>query len=154
MPLFDEDGVVDLARFARAKLIEARPTSLDDEGLHLALDGGRAARVVWSKIQAVSVAVVANIASRPILLIDLLANWDASEAEELKGIRLRSDRFDPRPLLGIDGDAKRAFASLAGRILAATRGQPLPSPEQALGNPFARFESLADYERIVLEVAE
>ena len=131
-----------------------RPTSLDDEGLHLALDGDRAARVAWSKIQAVSVAVVANLASRPILLIDLLANWDASEAEELKGIRLRSDRFDPRPLLGIDGDAKRAFASLAGRILAVTRGQPLPGPEQALGNPFARFESLADYERIVLEVAE
>jgi hypothetical protein len=154
MPVFDEDGVVELARFARAKLIEARPTSLDDEGLHLALEGDRAARVVWSRIQAVSVAIVANLASRPILLIDLLANWDVSEAEELKGIRLRSDRFDPRSLLGIDGDAKRAFASLAGRILAATRGQPLPNPEQALGNPFARFESLADYERIVLEVAE
>jgi membrane associated rhomboid family serine protease len=153
-PVFDEDGVVELARFARAKLIEARPTAIDDEGLQLALDGDRAARVSWSKIQAVSVAIVANLASRPILLIDLLANWDASEAEELKGIRLRSDRFDPRPLLGIDGDAKRAFASLAGRILAATRGQPLPGPEQALGNPFARFDSLSDYERIVLEVAE
>jgi len=154
LPVFDEDGVVELARFGRAKLIEARPTSLDDEGLHLALEGDRAARVVWSRIQAVSVAIVANLASRPILLIDLLANWEVSEAEELKGIRLRSDRFDPRSLLGIDGDAKRAFASLAGRMLAATRGQPLPNPEQALGNPFARFESLADYERIVLEVAE
>jgi membrane associated rhomboid family serine protease len=154
LPIFDEDGVVELARYARAKLIEARPTSLDDEGLHLALDGDRAARIAWSKIQAVSVAIVANLAAKPILVIDLLANWDASEAEELKGIRLRSDRFDPRALLETPDDAKRAFAALVSRILGVTRAQPLPSPEQALGNPFARFESLADYERIVLEVAE
>ncbi len=153
-PAFGDDGVVELARFARAKLIEARPSRLDADGLHLALEDDRTARVAWSRIQAVSVAIVANLANKPVLLIDLLANWNASEAEELKGIRLRSDRFDPRALLGIDGDPRRAFATLAGRMLEATRGQPLPSVEQALGNPFARFESLADYERIVLEVAE
>ena len=153
-PAFGEDGVVELARFARAKLTEARPVRLDDEGIHLALDGDRSARVAWSRIQAVSVAIVANPTGRPILMIDLLANWNASQAEELKGVRLRSDGFDPRALLGIDGDPRRAFATLAGRILQATRGQPLPSAEQALGNPFARFDSLADYERIVLEVAE
>jgi hypothetical protein len=39
-------------------------------------------------------------------------------------------------------------------VLEVTRGQPLPSAQQALGNPFARYESLADYERIVLEVAD
>jgi membrane associated rhomboid family serine protease len=152
--VFGEDGVVELARFARAKLTPARPIRLDDEGLHLALEGDRTARVAWSRIQAVSVAIVAGIADKPILLIDLLANWNASEAEELKGVRLRSDTFDPRALLGIDADPRRAFATLAGRMIQVSRGQPLPSPEQALGNPFARFESLADYERIVLEISE
>lgn len=151
---FGDDGVVELARFARAKLTPARPIRLDEEGLQLSLEGDRSARVAWSRIQAVSVAIVAGLANKPILLIDLLANWNATEAEELKGVRLRSDTFDPRALLGIDGDPRRAFAALAGRIIQATRGQPLPSAEQALGNPFARFESLADYERIVLEVSE
>jgi membrane associated rhomboid family serine protease len=153
-PVFGEDGAIELARFARAKLVEARPVRLDDEGLHLALEGDRAARVSWSRIQAVSVAIVANLAPKPILLIDLLANWNASEAEALQGVRLRSDRYDPRALLGVEGDARRAFATLAGRLIQVTRGQPLPSAEQALGNPFARFDSLEDYERIVLEVAE
>ncbi len=152
--VFGDDGVVELSRFARAKLTPARPVRIDDEGLHLVLEGDRTARVKWSRIQAVSVAIIANLAAKPILLIDLLANWNASEAEELQGIRLRSDGFDPRKLLGIDGDVRRAYATLAGRMIQVTRGQPLPSAEQALGNPFARYESLAAYERIVLEVAE
>jgi hypothetical protein len=153
-PVFGDDGVVELARFGRAKLTTARPVRLDDEGIHLALEGDRSARVAWSRIQAVSVAIVADLSTKPVLVIDLLANWNASEAEELKGVRLRSDTFDPRPLLGSDGDPRRAFGALAGRILQATRAQPLPGPEQALGNPFARFDTLADYERSVLEVAE
>ena len=136
-PVWGDDGVVELARFARTKLTPARPLKLDDAGLHLALEGDRSARVAWSKIQAVSVAIVLDLATKPVLVIDLLANWNTSEAEELKGIRLRSDQFDPRALLGVDGDARRAFATLAGRMIQVTRGQPLPSPEQALGNPFA-----------------
>jgi membrane associated rhomboid family serine protease len=148
------DGVVELARFARAKLTEARPISLDADGIQLALDGDRAARVGWLRIQAVSVAIIADLAQKPVLVIDLLANWNAAEAEELVGVRLRSDRYDPRPLLGSDGDPRRAFAALAGRMIQASRGQPLPSAEQALGNPFARFATLAEYERSVLDIIE
>src|SRR5206468_8274354 len=105
-PVFGADGAVELARFARAKLTAARPIELDAEGLRVSLEGGREARVAWSRIQAVAVAIVADLAAKPVLLIDLLANWNASEAEELKGIRLRSDQFDPRALLGIEGDPR------------------------------------------------
>jgi hypothetical protein len=94
------------------------------------------------------------VAAKPILLIDLLANWNAPEAEVLQGVRLRSDRFDPRRLVAGESDPQRAFRALIGRLLEASRGQPLPSADHALGEPFARYESLADYERIVLEVAE
>jgi hypothetical protein len=108
--------------------------------------------VAWSKIQAVSVA-----SSRPrelaVLLIDLLANWTRARPRSSRASACAAT-LRSAPVLGIDGDAKRAFAALAARIAAATRGQPLPGPEQALGNPFARFDNLADYERTVLEVAE
>jgi hypothetical protein len=69
-PAWGDDGVVELARFARTKLTGARPLRLDDEGLHLALEGDRTARVPWSKIQAVSVAIVSGLAAKPVLLIE------------------------------------------------------------------------------------
>jgi hypothetical protein len=145
---------VRLARFARAKLAEARPASLDAENLRVALEDGRERGVRLERIQAVAVALVADLGSRPVLLIDLLANWNEPEAEELRGVRLRSDRFDPRPLLACEGDAREAFGALVGRLLQASRGVPLPSAEAALGRPFARFAALADYQREVLEVGE
>jgi hypothetical protein len=150
-----DDRVIEMARFARAKLTPARPSALEDEGLRLELEGGRSARIAWPKIQAVAAAILADLApGKPVLVIDLLANWNESEAEELRGIRLRSDGFDPRALLGVDTDARRAFGTLVGKILEASRAQPLPSVEQALGNPFARYETLAEYEKAVLEVSE
>jgi hypothetical protein len=89
-----------------------------------------------------------------VLVIDLLANWNESEAEELRGLRLRSDGFDPRALLGVQTDARRAFGSLVSKILEATRAEPLPSVEQVLGNPFARYATIAEYEKTVLQVSE
>jgi hypothetical protein len=152
---WDADGAIDMARFARVKLTPARPSAIEDEGLRIELDGGRSARVVWSKVQAVAAAIVADLVpGKQVLVIDLLANWNESEAEELRGLRLRSDGFDPRALLGVETDPRRAFGAFVGKLLEVTRAQPLPSVEQALGNPFARYDTLAEYEKTVLEVAE
>ena len=148
------DGAIAMSRFARAKLREVRPSGLDAEALRILLDDGSERAVRFDKIQAVAAAVVSDLGPRPLLVIDLLSNWNESEAEELRGVRLRSDRFDPRKLLA-DGesDPQRAFAALIGRLLGGSRGAPLPSAEAALGKPFARYAGLADYEREVLEVA-
>jgi membrane associated rhomboid family serine protease len=148
------DGTVPMSRFARAKLREVRPTALDAESLRIAVEDGSERAMRLDKIQGVAAAIVTDLGPRPVLVIDLLSNWNESEAEELRGVRLRSDRFDPRKLLA-DGasDPQRAFAAFVGRLLAASRGAPLPSPEAALGKLFARFAALADYERDVLEVA-
>lgn len=84
---------------------------------------------------------------------DLLANWNASEAEALRGVRLRSDRYDPRTLLPCGRAPSAAISAFVGRLLEACRGAPLPTAETALGKPFARFDTLEAYERSVLEVA-
>ena len=141
------------ARFARAKLTEARPHRLDAEILRLALQDGREGGVRLDRIQAVAAAVITGLGPKPVLVIDLLSNWSQAEAEELKGVRLRSDQFDPRQVLGIEGDAQPALRALVARLLEASRGAPLPSLAAATGQPFARF-ALADYERDVLEIAE
>jgi hypothetical protein len=148
------DRSITLARFGHAKLVEARPSALDDDGLRLVLEGGREARVPFARIQAIAVAVISDLGPKPVLVIDLIANWNASEGEALRGVRLRSDRFDPRPLVGdARGDATRAYVELVGRLLEATRAQPLPSIEGALGRPHACFESEAAYAQAVLDVA-
>jgi hypothetical protein len=150
------DGSIAMSRFARAKLGDVVPTGLEADALRIRLEDGHERRVAFEKIQAVAVAIVAGLAPKPILVIDLLANWNQSEAEELRGVRLRSDRFDPRKLLGgaPDANVQQAFAALVGRLLGASRGVPLPGPEAATGKPFARYASLAEYEGAVLEIAE
>jgi membrane associated rhomboid family serine protease len=146
------DGI-HFGRFARTKLTEARPRGLDGDTLRLLLEDGREGGVKLERIQAVATAVLTDLGPRPVLVIDLLANWNQDEAEELRGVRLRSDQFDPRQVLGIGGDAQPALRALVERLLEASGGVPLPSAEAAAGQPFARF-ALADYERDVLDVAE
>ncbi len=152
--VWEDDGAIRISRFARAKLTEARPSGLDTEMLRIRLEDDREAGVQLDRIQAVSVAIVADQGPRPVLLIDLLANWNEPEAEALRGVRLRSDRFDPRQLLGIEAEAPQSYVTLVGRLLEATRGIPLPGVQAALGRPFARYATLAEYERYVLEIAE
>lgn len=150
---WSDDGAIPLARFARAKLTEARPVGLEPGVIRLALEGERQAGLRLERIQAVAVAAVEGQGPKPILVIDLIANWNEPEADELRGVRLRSDRFDPRRLLGVEGDPRQALISFVGRLLEASHGVPLPGAEAALGRPFARYASLRDYERQVLELA-
>jgi membrane associated rhomboid family serine protease len=152
--VWDEAGAIGISRFARAKLTEALPSGLDADAIRLRLQGDREGAVSFDRIQAVSAAIVADQGPKPILVIDLLANWNEPEAEALRGVRLRSDRFDPRRLLGSEGDPRQAFGALVGRLIEASRAVPLPSAEAALGQPFARYATLAEYQREVLGVAE
>jgi membrane associated rhomboid family serine protease len=149
-----EDGAIDLARFGQVKLTEAQPVALEADGLRLQLGGDQQAHVGWDRIQAVSAAILDGLGPKPVLVIDLLANWSEPQAESLHGVRLRSDSFDPRRLFESDRDPTRAFGQFVGRLLELSQAQPLPTPENATGNPFARYDSADDYARIVLEVAD
>jgi len=66
---------------------------------------------------------------------------------------MRCGTFDPATFIEgpcLPGDELAAFL---GSLLERTRATGLPDLESALGVQFARFESLADYEREVLSVA-
>ncbi len=149
-----EDGAIDLARFGQAKLTEAHPLALEEDGLRLRLGKGQDAKVGWGKIQAIAVGILDGLGPKPVLVIDLLANWNETEADALHGVRMRSDRYDPRPLVGAEGYAKAAFGQLAGRLIERSGALPLPSAENATGQPFVRYDSPEEFARMVLEVAD
>jgi membrane associated rhomboid family serine protease len=142
----------DLSRFSSLKLAEAVPTAIEPEGLCLELAGGRAVRLAYTRIDALAVAAVGGLAAKPVLVLDLLANWSSVDEEILRVVRLRSDAFDPRELLEGEASAVDAFRGVVARLLEATGGQALPDRSGALGQPFSTFPDLTTYERAVLRV--
>jgi len=143
---------VEIPRYADVKVMTAKPTKLDDVGLCLDVGGGRRGRVEYRKIQAVVMARVAGIANEPVQLIDLLLNWNTVDGAPLRLLRLREDDFDPcRVVQGYD-DRTAALQALVAEILERTRAVSLPDPDAVLGVAIPTFDSLAEYERDVLQI--
>jgi membrane associated rhomboid family serine protease len=142
----------DLSRFAGLKLAEAVPTALEAEGLRLELAGGRAVRLAYARIDGLAVAAVRGLAPKPVLVLDLLANWKSIDEEILRVVRLRSDAFDPRSLVKEEASAVAAFRGLVVKLLEATGGEALPDRRSLLGGAFRSFADLDAYERDVLRV--
>ena len=44
--------------------------------------------------------------------------------------------------------------SLVSRLIEVSHGLPPPGAQAAVGNPHARFDTLHEYQRLVLEVGE
>ncbi len=142
----------DLSRFAGLKLAEAVPTALEVQGLCLELAGGRTVRLAYGRIDGLAVAAVRGLAPKPVLILDLLANWRSVDDEILRVVRLRSDGFDPRDLVEGEASAVAAFRGLVGKLLEATGGEALPDRRSILGGAFRSFADLDAYERGVLRV--
>jgi membrane associated rhomboid family serine protease len=142
----------ELSRFAGLKLAEAVPTALEAEGLCLELAGGRAVRLAYARIDGIAVAAVRGLAPKPVLILDLLANWRSIDEEILRVVRIRSDAFDPRSLVQGEASAVAAFRGLVVKLLEATGGEALPDRRSLLGGAFRSFVDLATYERGVLRV--
>jgi hypothetical protein len=98
------------------------------------------------------VAGVHGLGPKPVVIIDLLIDGGGSEGP-LRVIRLRSDRFDPRPLApGVDGPLD-ALRSLVQAILSRSKAQPLPDPDAAAARPVRMYQSLEEYHEQVLRKA-
>jgi membrane associated rhomboid family serine protease len=153
LKLLDEDPAPEPGpRFASLKLSEATPVAMGDSSLTLALENGRRVQLPYAKLDAIALAAVRGLAAKPVLVIDLLAGWRSLEGGELRCVRLRSDRFDPRKLASAPDplSALRAFvAQLVERSGAAPLGAADPARASAL-NPYA---DVATYQRELLEVA-
>jgi membrane associated rhomboid family serine protease len=138
-------------RFASLKLTEATPLALLDGALRISLDGGRKAQLSLARVDAVAFAAVRGLAAKPVLVVDLLLGWRSLEGGELRCVRLRSDRFDPRKLASAP-DPLGALRALVAQLVAATGAATLHAADPARKDALTPFADVATYEREVLEV--
>ncbi|HEU4429330.1 MAG TPA: hypothetical protein VFT98_11295, partial [Myxococcota bacterium] len=92
-----------------------------------------------------------GLAARPVLLVDLIAGWRSLDGGELRCVRLRSDRFDPRKLASAP-DPLSALRAFVAQLVERTGGAALGAADPALADALTPFADLATYEREVLEV--
>ncbi|HEX5067565.1 MAG TPA: rhomboid family intramembrane serine protease [Myxococcota bacterium] len=130
--------------------IDAIPLELDHEGVHISTSAGHKKLMRYDRIQAVSVAAIQGLSDKPVLIVDLVLDWNASAGDKLRVIRLRADRFDPRRVVpGVESPLE-ALRQLIATVLGRSKGVPLPDPDAARGMPFASFPELVLYQRLVL----
>jgi hypothetical protein len=135
-------------------VVPARPLGLDSDGLVIEIEGGSKRRVDFAKVDALSVVAVHGLGPKPVILMDLLLNWLEQDGAELKLVRLRADRFDPRRLVTGSEAPLEALRLFADYLLGATRAAPLPDLQAVRGRPFAVLESVEAYHRDVLMAQE
>jgi membrane associated rhomboid family serine protease len=132
------------------KVTPAVPVELDALGVKLRVDGAAPTLLAWERIEAVGVGLVAGIAPKPIVVIDLALNWADGGDGVLEVLRMRSDSFRARALVGGEGSALEALRALLAQLLARSGAVPLPDGGSARGLPFREFPDPSSYERDVL----
>ncbi len=132
------------------RVMEAVPLELDEEALWLDVEGKGRTRLPLSRVDAVAAAGVHGLSRRAVILIDLALDWTADGESSLRVLRLRSDRYDPRTLVGDTASPLEATGQLVSNLIRRARALPLPDPESARGQPFKIFRDLAGYEERVL----
>jgi membrane associated rhomboid family serine protease/tetratricopeptide (TPR) repeat protein len=132
------------------RVVEAIPRELEEGALWLDVDGKGHARLPLSRVDAVAVAGVHGLSRRAVILIDLALDWTADAEKPLTVLRLRSDRYDPRTLVGDAGSPLQATRQFVSALIAGARALALPDPGSARGEPFRIFRDLAGYEEQVL----
>jgi membrane associated rhomboid family serine protease len=138
-------------RFASLKLTEATPLALLDGALRITLDSGKQAKLALARVDAVALAALRGLGPKPVLVVDLLLGWRSLEGGELRCVRLRSDRFDPRKLAPAP-DPLTALRAFVAQLVAATNATPLHAADPARKHALTPFADAAAYEREVLEV--
>lgn len=133
--------------------LDAIPVECGGDGVDVVVVRSGAKKLVpYQSIDAVAVAAVQGIGRRPVIVVDLVLNWMTPANEQLRVVRLRGDKFDPRTLVSGFDSPSEALRQFLERLIERAAATPLPDPAAAHGRPFASFASLADYHRIVLRV--
>ncbi len=130
----------------------AIPLRIDAKGLVIEVAGGGKSRLRFDGIDAIAVAAVHGLATQPVLMVDLVLNWETA-GEPLKVVRFRSDQFDPRRLVAGAPSPLDAIRTMLTDLLRQTRAKPLPNFDAVTGVPFAEFTMLSIYQREVLKVS-
>lgn len=120
------------------------PTRLTEDVLYFRLDNGRKAKVAYSQIQALAVAALRDLSSKPVVVIDLLLNWTELSDAPLRSIHLRSDQFDPAQLIASVETPTENLQAFLAELQNRSGALPLPDPVAARGRPFRVFKFCAD----------
>ncbi|MCP5045452.1 MAG: rhomboid family intramembrane serine protease [bacterium] len=150
-----QDTPVDLAalpRFDGIQAVAAVATELRPDVLYFRLANGRKAKVAYRDVEAMAVAALRDIASKPVVVIDLLLNWRELGDTPLRTIRLRSDQFDPARLVESVGSPTENLQAFLSQLLERTDALPLPDAQAVIGQPFRVFKFMRSYQRRVLKV--
>jgi hypothetical protein len=138
--------------FPDGAVSEAVPRAVEADVLRIEVAGQGQTSLSYTRLRAVGVAGVRGLGPKPVVLIDLLVDGAGTEGP-LRAIRLRSDRFDPRPLApGVDG-AFNSLRWLVREILSRSDARLLPDPDGAAAGAVRVFESLDEYHEQVLREA-
>lgn len=139
-------------RFPGAKIVEGTPSRLAESGLFIKVAADRMIELKYARVEALAAAmVVRSLGQSPEVVIDLALNWN-QPGEPLRIVRLRSDGFDPRGLVGPAANLEDAYRMLLDKLLTLTRAIPLPDEESARGRPMRVFSDLESYQQEVLEL--
>ncbi len=141
-----------LPRFDSITTVDALPIELASDVLYFRLPSGRRAKVAWTEIEAIGVAAVRDLSRKPVVVIDLLLNWNEARDSSLRSVRLRSDRFNPRHLIGDVESPTESLRSFLRELALRTSAEPLPDTDASRGRPFRAYRLLRDYQRQVLKV--
>ena len=131
------------------KAIDAVPVGIGEDWVEIDVHERGRSKLPLLRIQAIGMAAVSGLTSRPVLIVDFALNWNEGPEAPLKVIRLRSDRFDPQRFEPTPGSPLEALTAWIGRLQARSGAACLPSRDMLEGR-FARFDSLESYEREVL----
>lgn len=146
-----QEGVSEVATVEHMlQVMEAVPQHLEQGELVIEVQGS-ARRLSLGQVQAIGVGGIKGQDARPFLVVDLLLDPPWGERPQLRALRLLSNAFDPRRLVG-GADAMQAFRHFIDQLLTVTEAVPLPDPEAARGNPFRTFTSIEEYQHEVLGV--
>jgi len=126
------------------------PRRLDGQTLEVEFDGKRHS-VDLATVQVIAVCGVARAAQKPVVLVDLLLDSPWGDRPKLRAIRMTSDNFDPRQMVGGD-DGMTAFQIWLERLFDVSGAVPLPDPDAARGKPFRSFSTIDAYEKEVLGI--
>ena len=131
------------------QIMRAVPVDFEEHALLLQLPGGRASRIGWKEIEALSVARVSADSEPPVIVIDCILNWRRRKRETLRLVRFYAADFVPADFLDAAEPSLSAFLT---DLFERCRAAPLPDPESALGVRFAVFDDIESYQREVLKV--
>lgn len=138
--------------FSRVAVKSVVPVSFEQAGLLVHGSDGNPTRLAYARIQAIALAAVGGLtqSGKPILIVDLLLNWQTGGPTPLQAVRLRSDQFDPRKLCPQTDSPLQAIFEFAKTLQAQSNATLLSGFEQPGKVPV--FASLALYSEQVLGV--